>query len=45
MRQSLERASLGGPFFIQMKGTASISGRLGGDRVRGTGAGFFETYR
>jgi hypothetical protein len=33
------------PYFIQMKGEARISGRLGGDRISGTGTGFFETYR
>ena len=33
------------PFFIQMKGTARISGRLDGVPLRGTGTGFFETYR
>jgi hypothetical protein len=33
------------PFFIQMKGTARISGRLDGVSLAGTGTGFFETYR
>ena len=33
------------PFFIQMKGTARISGRLDGAPLTGTGTGFFETYR
>jgi len=33
------------PYFIQMKGTARISGRIGGDPLRGSGTGFFETYR
>ncbi|MGH9423638.1 MAG: hypothetical protein ACRD3J_26930 [Thermoanaerobaculia bacterium] len=33
------------PYFIQMKGTARISGRLGGEPVSGSGTGFFETYR
>jgi hypothetical protein len=33
------------PFFIQMKGTARISGRLDGVPLTGTGTGFFETYR
>jgi hypothetical protein len=33
------------PFFIQMKGTARISGRLEGTSLTGTGTGFFETYR
>ena len=33
------------PFFIQMKGRATISGRVGGSTLSGTGHGFFETYR
>lgn len=33
------------PFFIQMKGTARISGRLDGRALGGIGTGFFETYR
>ena len=33
------------PFFIQMEGTARISGRLDGTPLTGTGTGFFETYR
>ena len=33
------------PYFIQMKGTARISGRLSGLPLSGTGIGFFETYR
>ncbi|HUR00532.1 MAG TPA: ABC transporter permease [Gemmatimonadaceae bacterium] len=33
------------PFFIQMKGTARISGRLEGQPLAGSGTGFFETYR
>jgi hypothetical protein len=33
------------PYFIQMKGQAHISGRVGGSPVSGTGTGFFETYR
>ncbi|MEX2109022.1 MAG: hypothetical protein WD802_00265 [Gemmatimonadaceae bacterium] len=33
------------PYFIQMKGTARISGRLDGERVDGAGIGFFETFR
>lgn len=44
-RQSTGQPSFGGPYFIQMKGTASIEGRLGGSRVSGKGTGFFETYR
>ncbi len=52
MRRSfLERGGAGAarrlttPYFIQMKGTARLTGRIGGVVVRGTGAGFFETYR
>jgi hypothetical protein len=33
------------PYFIQMKGTARISGRIDGQPLTGTGTGFFETYR
>jgi len=33
------------PYFIQMKGVARISGRLGGAPIAGSGTGFFETYR
>ena len=33
------------PYFIQMKGTTRISGRIGGEPIKGVGAGFFETYR
>jgi hypothetical protein len=33
------------PYFIQMKGTATISGRVDGAPLSGTGTGFFETYR
>ena len=33
------------PYFIQMKGTARISGRLDGAALSGSGIGFFETYR
>jgi hypothetical protein len=33
------------PYFIQMKGTATISGRIGGRSLAGSGTGFFETYR
>ena len=35
----------GKPYFIQMKGVARISGRIGGSPVSGSGTGFFETYR
>jgi hypothetical protein len=33
------------PYFIQMKGTARISGRIDGEPLFGSGTGFFETYR
>ncbi len=33
------------PYFIQMKGTMRLSGRLNGQRIDARGAGFFETYR
>lgn len=33
------------PYFIQMKGRATIAGRVGGSPLAGTGHGFFETYR
>lgn len=33
------------PYFIQMKGTATVAGRIGGESIRGNGTGFFETYR
>lgn len=33
------------PYFIQMKGRARISGRVGGQPLQGEGRGFFETYR
>jgi hypothetical protein len=33
------------PYFIQMKGTAVLSGRVDGVRLTGRGTGFFETYR
>ncbi len=33
------------PYFIQMKGSARISGRIEGQPLAGTGTGFFETYR
>jgi hypothetical protein len=33
------------PYFIQMKGLARISGRIGGRALAGEGTGFFETYR
>jgi hypothetical protein len=33
------------PYFVQMKGSARLSGRSGGSALSGAGAGFFETYR
>jgi hypothetical protein len=33
------------PYFVQMKGRARITGRVGGVPVAGEGTGFFETYR
>ncbi|GAC1648665.1 MAG: hypothetical protein NVS4B3_04590 [Gemmatimonadaceae bacterium] len=33
------------PYFIQMKGAARLTGRIGGVPLRGAGTGFFETYR
>jgi hypothetical protein len=33
------------PWFVQMKGSARLSGRSGGSALSGAGAGFFETYR
>ncbi len=33
------------PYFIQMKGLARLSGRIGGAPIAGEGTGFFETYR
>jgi hypothetical protein len=32
-------------YFVQMKGTMTIAGRINGRRVTGRGSGFFETYR
>jgi hypothetical protein len=33
------------PYFVQMKGSARLSGRSGGSALSGAGTGFFETYR
>ncbi|HUF26480.1 MAG TPA: hypothetical protein VMM18_05800 [Gemmatimonadaceae bacterium] len=33
------------PYFIQMKGRARLSGRIGGEVIGAEGQGFFETYR
>jgi hypothetical protein len=37
--------NLATPWFLQMKGRATLSGRVGETRLSGTGTGFFETYR
>jgi hypothetical protein len=41
----LANRGLARPYFVQMKGVARISGRVGGQVVSGKGGGFFETYR
>lgn len=33
------------PYFVQMKGSARVSGRISGEAVAGEGQGFFETWR
>jgi hypothetical protein len=33
------------PYFVQMKGRARLTGRVGGRAIGGEGTGFFETYR
>jgi hypothetical protein len=43
--ESEHARSLARPYFIQMKGTARLSGRVDGRPIAGEGAGFFETYR
>ncbi|PYP79043.1 MAG: hypothetical protein DMD35_09785 [Gemmatimonadetes bacterium] len=43
--EGLAGRALERPYFVQMKGTATISGRIRGTPLAGTGAGFFETYR
>ena len=42
---ALAARRLARPYFVQMKGTATIAGRIRGTPLAGTGAGFFETYR
>ena len=45
-RTMMERGTrLAHPYFIQMKGRARVSGRVGGAVLSGEGTGFFETYR
>ena len=43
--EALAARELTRPYFVQMKGTATIAGRIRGTPLAGTGAGFFETYR
>jgi hypothetical protein len=38
-------AQTGARWFVQMKGVARISGRLGGEPIAAAGPGFFETFR
>lgn len=42
---ALAARKLARPYFVQMKGTATIFGRIRGAPLSGSGAGFFETYR
>lgn len=43
--EGLSARELARPYFVQMKGTMRISGRVRGRPISGEGAGFFETYR
>jgi len=43
--EMLAARALARPYFIQMKGIARLTGRVGGVPIRGEGTGFFETYR
>ncbi|MDB4880426.1 MAG: MacB-like periplasmic core domain protein [Gemmatimonadetes bacterium] len=43
--EGLTARQLARPYFVQMKGVATISGRIRGTPLAGSGAGFFETYR
>jgi hypothetical protein len=43
--EGLAGRALERPYFVQMKGTATLSGRIRGTPLAGRGAGFFETYR
>jgi hypothetical protein len=43
--EGLAARRLARPYFVQMKGTATIGGRIRGTPLSGSGAGFFETYR
>ncbi|HVB32238.1 MAG TPA: hypothetical protein VNE60_11975 [Gemmatimonadaceae bacterium] len=42
---ALAARALARPYFIQMKGTMHLTGRVNGQVIRGDGTGFFETYR
>jgi hypothetical protein len=43
--EGLTSRALTRPYFVQMKGIATIAGRIRGTPLAGVGAGFFETYR
>jgi hypothetical protein len=43
--ETMAARTLPRPYFIQMKGIAQLSGRVGGVPIVGQGTGFFETYR
>ena len=43
--ETLAGRKLAKPYFVQMKGTMRIAGRVSGKPISGDGAGFFETYR
>jgi len=43
--ETMAARALAHPYFIQMKGIARLSGRVGGSKIGGEGTGFFETYR
>jgi hypothetical protein len=43
--ETMTARELARPYFIQMKGIARLSGRVGGVPIDGEGTGFFETYR
>ena len=44
-RQKERGDDMSASIFVQMKGIARISGRVGGSPISGAGSGFFETYR
>ncbi len=43
--ETMAARALSRPYFIQMKGRATLSGRVRGQPIGGEGYGFFETYR